>query len=446
MPVKLDLRLIVPGPSAGTILVTTDGALPGATVEGDEDEAAVVAVTAYLRDVLGLRVPVLETHPRWADVAKGEPIPTLVLTETAPNGWAAPPGRDFGPIPSALIEVPPAILRRAQELLDELRTDSPPPPLRPRWARSGWRARASAWMIAASATAGRPLVSEPAPFFLRGISALLRGETESGGVFLKAVFPPFHAEPVVTRLLAERFPASVPRVLAIEPDEGWQLVEDLASPWVGELPAERRATGLATGARALVELQRAVAGDLEAFFEAGCPRRPLHELPELLDAALGSEGMAIVDDTVSVERRERAVRATRRAVERAAPLGFPATVVHGDFHAGNAALVGDRVVIIDWSDAAIGNPLVDLVTWLAWSKGDLEQQRVATDAWIEAWAGPTEPTAVHEAIDDIQIAGAAYQVISYDGIIRALEPATRYTMADGASEDLALLEGILDRE
>ena len=87
---QLNLRLIVPGQSAGTILLTTDGALPAATVDGDEDEAAVVAVTAYLREILGLRVPVLETHPRWADVPKGDPIPTLVLTESAPNGWAPP--------------------------------------------------------------------------------------------------------------------------------------------------------------------------------------------------------------------------------------------------------------------------------------------------------------------------------------------------------------------
>jgi hypothetical protein len=102
-------------------------------------------------------------------------------------------------------------------------------------------------------------------------------------------------------------------------------------------------------------------------------------------------------------------------------------------------------VIIDWSDAAIGNPLVDLVTWLAWSRGEPEQQRIATDAWIDAWAGPTDPTAVREAIDDILIAGAAYQVISYDGIIRALEPATRYTMAGGATEFLGRLDAILDR-
>jgi hypothetical protein len=107
------------------------------------------------------------------------------------------------------------------------------------------------------------------------------------------------------------------------------------------------------------------------------------------------------------------------------------TVVHGDFHAGNAALVGDRVVIIDWSDAAIGNPLIDLVTWLAWSRGEPDQQRVAIDAWIDAWAGPTDPAAVRESNDDILLAGAAYQVISYDGTSApsSWRPATRWPVA-----------------
>jgi hypothetical protein len=442
---QLNLRLIVPGPLARTILLTTDGELPEATVDGDEDEAAVVAVTAYLREVLGLRVPVLETHPRWADVPKGDPIPTLVLTETAPNSWAPPPSNAFGPIPSGLVGVPALVMSRAMELLKELRIGAPPPLLRPRWARSGWQARASGWMIAASAAAGRRLTSEPTPFYLRGISALLRGETADGALFLKAVFPPFHAEPVVTRLLSERFPTSVPRVLAIEANEGWLLVEDLAAPWVGGLPAGQRVVGLAAGARALVELQRSVADDLGPFVRAGCPLRPLTGVPALLDAALGPEGMAIVDEHVSAERRERAVAATRRAVERVAGLGFPTSVAHGDFHAGNAALIGDRVVIIDWSDAAIGNPLVDLVTWLSWSKDEPEQQQVATEAWIEAWADRTDPTAVRDALDEILIVGAAYQIVSYDGIIRALEPATRYTMSDGVSEYLGRLEATLER-
>ncbi|HEX5823720.1 MAG TPA: hypothetical protein VFY18_04595, partial [Candidatus Limnocylindrales bacterium] len=315
---KLDTRLIVPGPAAGTILVAAGGVLPSADIEGDQDEATVVAVTAYLRDVIGLRVPVLETHPRWLGVPAGDPIPTLAITEAAPRGWEPPPALAFGPIPAILDGVPDSLVPRAEELLTELRMGAQPPALRPRWSRPGWQARASAWMIAAAAEAGRPLISEPAPFYLRGISALLRAETATGAVFLKAVFPPFHAEPVVTRLLAERVPASLPVVLAIEADEGWLLVEDVAAPLVGEMPATQRAGGLVAGSNAIVELQRRLAGDLEALASAGCPLRPLDEMPTLLDAAIGPDGAAFGAETLTPDRRDRAVAATLAAVERVA--------------------------------------------------------------------------------------------------------------------------------
>jgi aminoglycoside/choline kinase family phosphotransferase len=443
--VKLDLRLIVPGPAAGTILLAEGGVLPSAELEGDEDEATVVAVTAYLRDIIGLRVPVLETHPRWLGVPPADPIPTLAMTEMAPRAWPPSPPLAFGPIPTTLDGVPGSLVPRARELLTELGTGAQPPALRPRWARPGWQARASGWMIAAAADAGRPLISEPAPFYLRGISALLRAETATGAAFLKAVFPPFHAEPVVTGLLAERVPASLPVVLAIEPDEGWLLVEDVGAPLVGEMPAAERAVGLVAGSHAIVELQRRLTGDLDALALAGCPLRPLDEMAALLDAAIGPDGIALGVDTLAPERRDRAVAATRAAVKRVAGLGFPTTVVHGDFHPGNVMLVGDRPVIIDWSDAAIGNPLVDLITWLSWSKDEPDQEQLATDAWIDAWAAGTgiDAAAVREAIDDILLVGAAYQVISYDGILAALEPSTRYTLADGATGFLKRLEGLI---
>ena len=41
--------------------------------------------------------------------------------------------------------------------------------------------------------------------------------------------------------------------------------------------------------------------------------------------------------------------------------------------------------------------------------------------------------------------GAAYQIVSYDGIRRNLEPATRYTMTGGGDHFLKELEKILDR-
>jgi hypothetical protein len=438
--VKLDLHFIIPGPTPGSILVDADGRLPMQPVDRNADEATVVAATTDLRERLGFASPILETHPKWEGVPDDEPIPTLVTTEPAPADWTPPAGFTFGATSASLDGVPPPLHPRARELLDELRTGSPPPALRPRWARPGWNARAVAWMTRALDDAGRPLLEEPQPFGHRGISALLRGRTAAGDVFLKAVFPPFHSEPVVTLLLAERFPESVPRVLAVEPDEGWLVVEDVAAPWVGDLPADQRVAGLVAGVRSIVRMELALVGDLAVFVDAGCPVRPIANVAAELDAALGPAGVAHVEGPVSDERRARATAATGAAVERVASLGFPTTLVHGDFHAGNVAFADGRAVIIDWSDAAIGIPTIDLVTWLAWSRDSPDQQQVAIDAWIDAWAGPTDPVAVRAAIDDILIVGAAYQVVSYDRIVRALEPATRYTMSDGAKHYLERLE------
>lgn len=441
---KLDLRFIIPGPTSGTVLLDAEGRLPAKSAEGDADEATVVAATACLHERFALPTPILETHPKWEGVPDGEPIPTLVMTEPVAPDWTPPDGLAFALIPGSTDGLPEVLAPRAAELLGELQTGSEPPSLRPRWSRRGWHARASAWMTSALAAVDRPLLEAPRPFYLRGISALLRGRTAAGDVFLKAVFPPFHPEPVVSQLLAERFPTLVPQVLAIEPDEGWLIVEDVAAPWIFDLPSEAKAAGLAAGAWALVAIQSALADDLDAFVAAGCPSRPLDDLAAGVDAALGPAGVSHAEGSVLPERRERAVTATRSAVARVAALGFPTTIVHGDFHAGNAAIADDRAVIIDWSDAALANPAIDLVTWLSWSKDQPDEQRVAMDAWIEAWVGaplgPTDPAAVHAAVDDILVVGAAYQMVSYDGILRALEPATRYTLTDGAAGFLKELE------
>jgi aminoglycoside phosphotransferase (APT) family kinase protein len=133
----------------------------------------------------------------------------------------------------------------------------------------------------------------------------------------------------------------------------------------------------------------------------------------------------------------------REAAAKVAALGLPETIVHGDFHTGNAALVDRRAVIIDWSDAALASPAIDLVTWITWGRGEIGDVGPAVDAWIDAWAAVADPAALRQGLDDVLVVGAAYQVVSYDGIVRALEPATRYTMAGGASHFLRRLEAVV---
>jgi aminoglycoside phosphotransferase (APT) family kinase protein len=96
-------------------------------------------------------------------------------------------------------------------------------------------------------------------------------------------------------------------------------------------------------------------------------------------------------------------------------------------------------VIIDWSDAAIGSPVVDFVTWIAWTETE-DETEAATEAWLDAWSAHVDVADLRERLDDVIAAGAAYQVISYDGIGRALEPATRYTMTAGGDNFLKRLE------
>ena len=441
---KLDLRLIVPGPTEATVLLAAGRSLPAAQVDGDEKEAAVSPVAAFLRDEWGLAAPVLETHPKWKEVAEGEPIPTLVLTEPAGADWSPPSGLAFGPVPETTPDVPWPIRPRADELLAELAANAPAPELRPRWARRGWFARASAWMVAAAADAGRPLTAEPSPFFLRGISALLRAPTDGPDLFLKAVFPPFHAEPVLTRLLAERSPEAVPTVLAVEPDEGWLLVEDIGSAWVGDVPEADRPRALGRGAAALVAIQRAFAldgGAIRTLLDAGAPHRPLADLVPSVAAAIGPDGFG-VGDALEPARGRRVLDAVATAVARLEAVGLPESVVHGDFHSGNAALVEDRIVIIDWSDAAISSPAIDLVTWIAWSGDKRTEIDAAVDAWVGAWSAVVDRDALRAVVDDVLIVGAAYQIVSYDGIRRNLEPATRYTMTGGGDHFLKTLERI----
>ena len=445
---RLDLRLIVPGPEGRTVVLSGDGVLPGAIVGGTEEDAAVVPTAAFLRDAWQLPVAVLETHPKWKEVADGEPIPTLVLTEPAPPGWVPPAGLAFAPIPADPGEVVASIRPRAVELLEELRTDAPPPALRPRWARRGWFDRASAWMVAAAADAGRPLTADPKPFFLRGISALLRASSAGPDLFLKAVFPPFHAEPILTRLLAERFPERVPAVVAVERDEGWLITEDIGSAWVGDAPEADRPSALARGAGALVAIQRAFARDdaaIRMLLDAGAPHRPLADLVASVAASIGPGGLGVGDDAIEPGRGKRVLDAIATAVDRVEAVGLPESVVHGDFHSGNAALVDDRIVVIDWSDAAIANPAIDLVTWIAWSGDNRSEIDAATDAWIDAWSDTVDAGALRAVVDDVLIVGAAYQIVSYDGIRRNLEPATRYTMTGGGDHYLKTLEAILDR-
>ena len=109
----------------------------------------------------------------------------------------------------------------------------------------------------------------------------------------------------------------------------------------------------------LVSVQQQFVGRTKELVSVGCPDRRLSTLGPALDSVFDHRDV-LRWITVEPERAAALVAWVNDAVRTIDALGIPDTLVHGDFHPGNVALADGRAVIIDWSDAAVTDPALDL--------------------------------------------------------------------------------------
>jgi hypothetical protein len=324
------------------------------------------------------------------------------------------------------------------ELLAERRNERPTDPRRTRWSRPGWHGRASAWIDEALRAAGWGAAGRIDQVRHWGISAVLRVEAEGGIAWFKAVFPGFDHEPSITALLDRRVPGLCAPVLAVDEKEGWLLLADVGSTFVsGDLqnggPAIER----------LVAVQRQFVGRTAELAAAGCPDRRLPGLARALDAVLRDPDV-LSWITVVPERVPSLAAWVDDAAKAIDELGIPDTLVHGDFHPGNVALVDGGVAIIDWSDAAVSNPFVDVLTWVDWTKDDPVLTEAVWDTFLRAWDGAADVAGFRARRATFEGLAAAYHTVSYAGIIAGLEPSHCPQHADGLQGYFGLLTAAVD--
>jgi len=180
-------------------------------------------------------------------------------------------------------------------------------------------------------------------------------------VVFKAVFPLFRHEPAITEALG------VPRVLRSDHERGWMLMERLTGEEGGDH---------GDAMRALAAVHRAWVSRVDQALALG-------------------------------------------AHDRRAPSALPHTLIHGDIHPGN--ILGGT--IIDWSDAAVANPLHD-VNYYALHVGD-ERRGEILDAYAEAWPEYD----VHAAADACEVESYEYIGASYAGITEACAEDDRWWFA-----------------
>jgi hypothetical protein len=114
------------------------------------------------------------------------------------------------------------------------------------------------------------------------------------------------------------------------------------------------------------------------------------------------------------------------AHDRRAPSELPHTLIHGDFHPWN--VLGSTIV--DWSDAAVANPLHDLNHYLLNVDDELRPELLA--AYSAAWGGD-----VAAAADACEAETYEWIAQSYAQITAALAPDDRWWFANEEARWLA---------
>lgn len=262
------------------------------------------------------------------------------------------------------------------------------------WTRLGWLARAQAFV--STELACREFMQTAAIVQLRTWqrSCVLRADTTDGRIFFKASPAMFAHEPNVTQLLAEKYAANFPEVLAIDASERWTLMREVPGRTLlesGDLAQ------WANALRAFARIQVASVGFVDELHRCGCPEWPHQRLADQMMALLGDTQAMLVGTPHGLDKNEADDLqafgpALKAIVDRLFDYGLPLALEHGDFRAEHVFFDGDdRFVFFDLSNTAVTHPFFSAVTLLDFEDIPFEGRRAGEartylrDAYLEAW-------------------------------------------------------------
>jgi hypothetical protein len=408
-------------------------ALPG------HAETEPAAIADAMRTLLGLETRVLRcAYDRARDEADARS--RIYALENRAPGWSPPEGarwvgrEDLAGLRLSREEHRPALDAWLHEAVTGI-----VPELRARWARPGWVDEAGAWIRERAESLGYQLTGPIEQVKVCPWSAVLRVPTSAAALYFKATAGAAASEPAVTALLAELVPAHSPRVLAIDAERVWMLMED-AGAWLRDVMlAERDPARWEALLPQFAQLQMATMPAAERLVELGCPDRRLERLPEEYARLVADADALLVGppDGLSEEELARAramVPEVRALCAELASLGLAAAIQHDDLGAGNV-LLGPRgeYVFFDWSDCSVAHPLLSIFIPLRWARYLLDFDEAALDrlrdAYLEPWTEYAPMRRLREALPLACRFAKLSRALTWHGFVPGMEPDARWEYA-----------------
>ncbi|MEU6275046.1 aminoglycoside phosphotransferase family protein [Streptomyces populi] len=296
------------------------------------------------------------------------------------------------------------------------------------WLLPGWRNRAVSVVDTRLAAAGLRRTGPVEDVKRWSLSAVLRCPTTGGPVFYKQSLPSLAHEGRVLSLLAGRRPRIVPAVVAdAPPEDGWCTREVRLRPGT-ELPHEVRGRALAT----LGDVQRDWLGRTPELAATGCWTRTARALADMVPSLARSdlfEPGSGLPDALSAREWLRFSAACARLPELCAALAAAPpgeTLVHGDLHPGNwgVARATGGIVLLDWAEAAVGHPFLDVVAALR-SCPDPGTKGRALDRYFSGWSSLMSPARCRTVWRLAEPVAVFNQIVTYAHFVAEAEPDER---------------------
>ncbi len=437
------------------VLVDHDGRLLGALAPYPVPEPwwqDITAVVAGARERYGLDATVLRLLAGDRPAPPGGHVTYLASVAGTPPPGLTPVDVELGPqphrAPYAELGGPEKSVAWAVEALATAGREVTSVQQRRTWNLSAlWRLETRASTAASAGAGGAATAGGADRAGAAGVASGAGGAGAKGAVWLKQVPAFFRHEAAVLSWLADAVPGFTPVPLA------WTYVDSVPGHGsAGDSAAHRGGTAGAGGCRMVLDeipgtdryeagpaervalladlhvIQLAAVGRTDELLALGVPDRRTPELAKLIRGVVARSGGPELDGVLAgLDERLAAIDA----------CGLPDTLVHGDFHAGNACGREDWRQIIDWGDSVVGNPVIDLFT-MTMRSPNADELRAG---WCRQWRDAVPGCAPERAIELIEPVIALRNAAVYAGFLDAIEPTEWPYHADDVPHWLAQAAG-----
>ena len=325
------------------------------------------------------------------------------------------------------------------------------------WVTDEWRTDVRYWIDSQLAHIGLRVTGPIEQPHIRPWATAMRIPTQKRTIWFKATTQGIGYEVQLTLFLANLLPQHTPSLIASDNERCWMLMEDMGETLRSRISTVTDLYLMEKAIEIYADLQKIAAVRIDDLSATGIPDRRLTPLRIQWDELIRDTDRLFIDqyeyDYISGAHFNRAIEMwpeISRLLTELESVGLPDTVVHEDLHDANIFAKGNSIILSDWGDSCISNPLCTLTVFLSSMTHrlglniDAPEIVAVRDSYLEHWEEFASRAQLVEAAKIAVRIGMLHRSLSWRNTIISAPEESVTEYADHASGWLDEFVGTFD--